>query len=1366
MPRPQFRSSPPPRVPRPARAGGPGQRDASNAGSRSVVSDPPQRRRSAPPPLAHDAAASVGARKPKGSRGAPRQRQRPSGTTARDPPRAGTLPFLTVAIGASAGGLQAFTSFLAALPPDTGMAFLLIQHLDPSHKSLLVSLLAGHTAMRIVEAAEGMPLTPDAVFVIPPDATLTVRDGRLVVSSPAPARVSRRPIDRCFASLAEDQGQHAVAIVLAGAGSDGSLGLAAIKQHGGSTLAQAGEDGRALAGMPNSAVATGLVDYLLPVGAMPAKLLEHQASLRAASYGPDDAGPNAADPERFAELCALLCNRTGHNFSQYKRPTLLRRIHRRMQAAQVAAMPEFLDLLRHEPQQIDQLFHELLIRVTQFMRDPVAFHVVQETVLATLLAGKGAADAVRIWVPGCATGEEAYSLAILLRELIGRQEVSPKVQIFGTDIDEAAIAIARVGCYPSQALARLTPDQRGKWFVEDGKSQRVERTIRDMCVFSVHSVTRDPPFSKLDMISCRNLLIYLGAELQIRVLRSFHYALNPGGFLVLGPSESVTQGAGLFTTLDSRHRIFVRRAPAGAASGMVPDGASSARYASSAAVTRQAAAVEDAIDRSARRALEQFSPAYVVIDRASDIIRFSGGTIGRFLEPSPGVASLNLFGIVRKALRPAVRSAVRKAIAGRETVVAERLVLPLDTGSHSVTLIVKPFIDGRTDRDLYLVAFHDAGPAAPRLRGAARTSPGLAEDAGPGEPELAAELSATRSQLLTIIAELETTNEDLKSSNEEFQATNEELQATNEELETAKEEMQSVNEELQTINAELAAKNDLLARLNDDIQNLMDSTQIATLFLDSTLHVTRFTPRMTELFRLRGIDLGRPITEIASLLTYATMPADVISVLNGVEIVEREMQPILGGATFLMQMRPYRKLDKTVEGVVITFVDVSGPKRLQETLRILNRTLEHRVAERTAELAATGRALTEQTEERHRTEEMLRQSQKLEAVGKLTGGIAHDFNNLLGVIIGNAEVLLDTLKDRPAEADQTREILNSALGGAELTRRLLAFARQQPLQPRRIDLNLLLQGQVGMLRRILGETIQVTASPAPDLWMISADPSQIGDALLNLALNARDAMPQGGSLTIATANAHLDAADAAGNREAPAADHVVLAVTDTGTGMPPEVVAQATEPFFSTKPPGSGSGLGLSMIYGFARQSGGQLLIDSEVGIGTTVRLYLPRAEATGVDDRPVAAGATVPHPGGNEAILVVDDNTTLRDVARRHLTALGYSVGVADSGPAAMALLRSGARFDLLFTDVVMPQGMTGYALAEAARRLQPDLRVLFTTGYAGELGNTDQGARLMLRKPYRRQELAETVRAALDALGETLAHEVAEVEARELQV
>jgi two-component system CheB/CheR fusion protein len=423
----------------------------------------------------------------------------------------------------------------------------------------------------------------------------------------------------------------------------------------------------------------------------------------------------------------------------------------------------------------------------------------------------------------------------------------------------------------------------------------------------------------------------------------------------------------------------------------------------------------------------------------------------------------------------------------------------------------------------------------------------------------------------------------------------------------------------------------------------------------------------------------------------------------------------------------------------------------EEALRTLNVSLERRVVERTTDLQAVNHALTQQIEVRQRAEEMLRQSQKTEAVGKLTGGIAHDFNNLLGVIIGNVELLLDAVQEQPVLAELARDILDSALSGSELTYRLLAFARKQPLVPQVVDLNALLPGQVAMLRRALGQEISVATTLAADLWRTLADPTQIGEALLNLALNARDAMPHGGRLKIETANAHLDQGNAAETTESGVGDYVVLAVTDSGTGMPPEVIERVTEPFFTTKPPGAGSGLGLSMAYGFARQSGGDLRIESEVGVGTTIRLYLPRAPDGAAPAQVAAeAGAAPLDPGGNETILLADDNPTLRDVTRRHLIALGYHVSVAANGPAALGILRSGKMFDLLFTDMVMPEGMSGYDLADAALRLQPRLKLLFTTGYASDLSGEVDGQhdrQPVLRKPYRRHTLAEAVRSVLDA-------------------
>jgi two-component system CheB/CheR fusion protein len=1270
------------------------------------------------------------------------------------PPHApGILPHLTVAIGASAGGLQAFSEFLDHLPADTGMAFVLIQHLDPTHKSLLADLLAPHTAMPVVEVTDGMKLAPNRVFVIPPDATMTIDAGRLVIATPAPERLYRWPIDACFASLAQDQNHHAVCIVLSGAGSDGARSLAAVKQHGGFVLAQARDDGQAMPGMPHSAVATGLVDQLLPASAMPASLLEHLRSLSEAAPPSDAADQGALDSVLLAEICGLLRRRTGHDFSQYKTPTLMRRIRHRMQARGIATIPDLVRLLRREPQEIERLFQDVLVGVTQFCRDPAAFDAVQQTVLPKLLAGKGAAESIRIWVPGCSSGEEVYSLAIMLRELMDRQSIVPKPQIFGTDIDEAAIAVARAGRYRLPALVRLTPERLAKWFVGDGDIHTPVREIREMCVFSAHSLIKDPPFSKLDLISCRNVLIYLGADLQARVIRNFHYALNPYGWLFLGPSEGIGHGTGLFDQVDRRHRLFQRRELKAGLPGPLQRDVVPTRPTHPTPDENPAAGFEDPLDRTARRALERYAPAYVVIDRACDIIRFSGGVVGRYLEPSPGAANLGLFGILRRPLRRPVRAAVHRAITMRETVVHEGLVLGFEPHPRLVTLLAQPISDGRTGRDRYLVAFIDAGPA----RGRGVKVPEVTGVTADDDRELARELAVARSQLLATIADLETANEELRSFNEEYQSANEELQATNEEQETAKEETQSVNEELQTINSELMAKNEQLTKVNNDFQNLMDSTRIATAFLDRDLRVARFTPAITALFALREADLGRPITEIASRVKYGGLADDVAKVLDRAgqdetNVVEREVQLTEGDATFLMRVQPYRTLEHRVDGVVITFVDISVGKRLQEeverTLRALNTSLERRVVDGTTDLQTVNRALMQQTEWRQRAEEMLRHSQKMEAVGELTGGIAHDFNNLLGVIIGNVEFLLDAVQGQPELAELTHEVLDSALSGVELTHRLLAFARKLPLQPQVIDLNALVPGQAAMLGRTLGETIQVTTTLASGLWPTLADRTQIGEALLNLALNARDAMPHGGRLAIETGNAHLDSQDVAENTEIGEGDYVVLTVTDTGTGMPQEVIERAMEPFFTTKPPGIGSGLGLSMTYGFARQSGGDLRIESEVGIGTTVRLYLPRAPSDLASGKP-APDAELPDPGGTETILLVDDNPTLRAVTQRHLAVLGYHVSTSSSGPAALDMLQSGETFDLLFTDVVMAGGLSGYDLAEAARHLQPRLKLLFTTGYARDLSMDGDGVhdrRRMLRKPYRRRDLAKTVRAVLD--------------------
>jgi two-component system, chemotaxis family, CheB/CheR fusion protein len=832
---------------------------------------------------------------------------------------ASSPPGLVVGLGASAGGLDAFRTFLTHMPGQSGMAFVLVQHLDPHHKSLLVELLGKQTAMPVVQIEDGMAVAADHVFVIPPNAMLTIKDGILRLTTPAPARDQRRPIDVFFSSLAEDQAENAVCVILSGTGSDGSLGLKAVKEHGGFTLAQAGFNETALLGMPSSAAATGLVDEVLPVERMPARLLAHGQHLHEIGNRKAPDGTRLDALEHLTKICALLQARLGHDFSEYKEKTLVRRIQRRMQVLQIDNVLDYIERLRQEPEQLDLLFRDLLIGVTHFFRDPDAFAVLEREVMPKLVASKQNAGEIRIWVAGCATGEEAYSIAILLKEAMLKAEVAPKVQIFATDLDEHAVAIARHGRY-RKPLAEVSPDRLERWFVKEGEDYCVIRDVREMCVFSVHNLTKDPPFAKLDLLSCRNLLIYFDAPLQNRLMRTFHYALRPDGYLVLGASEGVSRQGGLFTVLDKKYRLFQR----GDVAASLPNGAANAMPAH-----RLSAAVQpvrptgDSIELRARQALEKHSPAYLVINRQHEVLRFSGRT-GHYVEHSPGVASLNLFNILRRDLLSTVRSAVQKAFATRQPVTHDDLVVAVNGHSNLVNLIVEP-ISEEPDTELYVVAFQDRGLVA--------NEGGVTEKSGTGDDRVRAlenELRATRLQLHSTIDDAETANEELKSSIEEYQSVNEEFQSANEELESAKEELQSMNEELHTINGELSGKNEALADTNSDLKNLLDSTQIATLFLDKSLRIKNFTPAFAELFHVRVSDRGRPITEIVSRVNYADLARDVKKVLRSLSMVEHEVAVTPDDATFVMRIRPYRTVSDVIAGVVITFVDISERKRHEE----------------------------------------------------------------------------------------------------------------------------------------------------------------------------------------------------------------------------------------------------------------------------------------------------------------------------------------------------------------------------------------------------------------------------------------------------
>lgn len=830
---------------------------------------------------------------------------------------------LIVGIGASAGGLAAFKAFFSEMPAGTGMTFVLVQHLDPDHQSMLVELLAPYTRMPVAEAQDGLKMAVNHVYVIPPNATLTFEDGFLRVSKPAPARAYRRPIDSLFVSLAQNHDECAVGIVLSGVGSDGSLGLGTIKEHGGLTLAQAEFDSSPMRGMPHSAVATGLVDIVAPVETMPKRLIEYQRHLTGVADQKDSVGTRQDASQYLAAITSALRQRINHDFSGYKEKTLVRRVQRRMQVLQIESFPAYVEFIRREREEGEALFRELLIGVTEFFRDPEAFEALRANVLPALVAKK-TSEPLRIWVSGCATGEEVYSIAILLKEVMGQHSDHPGAIIFGTDLDANAVAFARAGRY--RKLNGLSPERVDRWFAKDGDDYCPIPAIRDMCVFSVHNLVKDPPFSKLDLVSCRNVLIYLGTEFQNRVIQVFHYALNSGGYLFLGPSESAGRDGKLFSVLDKKYRILQRR------DGRQP--MSPVFYAGAGKVEGENPAParpvpnEDLVARGASRLMEKYAPAYVVIDRNHDIVRFSGGEFSSYLEPSAGAASLNLFNILRRDLRSDVRTSLQEALTAQTPVVNNNLSIRVGSERRAVVLMVEPLSGSGAEPGLCVVAFRE------RNRPAELADTQGGEAAPPESSEaLQRELRTLRAQLQTARDEMETYIEENKSATEEYQSVNEELQSSNEELETAKEEMQSVNEELQTINSELNSKHETLQQTNSDLQNLFDSTQIATIFLDDELCVRNFTPATTDLFPLRQSDRGRRITDFVSNLKYDELRQDVQDVQRKLSVIEREVTLKDGAETYILRMRPYRSVKNVINGVVITFSNITARKKSEVTLR-------------------------------------------------------------------------------------------------------------------------------------------------------------------------------------------------------------------------------------------------------------------------------------------------------------------------------------------------------------------------------------------------------------------------------------------------
>jgi two-component system, chemotaxis family, CheB/CheR fusion protein len=828
-----------------------------------------------------------------------------------------------VGLGASAGGLDALEQFLAHVPKASGLAYIVVQHLDPTQKAMLAELLQRATAMPVREATASMPVEPDVVYVIPPNSELTVVGGRLHLAEPAQPRGLRLPIDVLFCSLARDQGERAIGVVLSGMGADGTIGLQAIKSQGGLTLAQEPASAQ-FDSMPKNSIAAGACDIVAPAAELPRRIVQVTAGRPATAPNPVSA--DAGSEESLPAILRLLRERSKHDLTLYKPTTVKRRAERRMGVHGLDSLARYEHFVRENPQELDLLFKEMLIGVTSLFRDPAVWQELKNTVLPALLGRRPPGAGLRAWVVGCSTGEEAYTLAITFREVADTQPNPDAwtLQIFATDLSADAIAIARSGHFSAKIADDMTPERLTRFFDAEGSGFVIRKEIREMVLFAQHDVILDPPFTRLDILSCRNLMIYFNAALQQRLLPLFHYALRPGGVLLLGESETVGRFLSLFAPLGPNSRLYLRNDSARIA-GYVnfPVNRSLPRATTQELTVSQPLTPHANLQSLADQVLLQdFSPPAVLVNEQGDILYISGRT-GKYLEPAAGKANWNIHVMVRPTMRPQLAAALRQALKEERLIELHGLRLE-DDASLAVDVTVRALHLPQALQGTVMIVFCDvAPPAAEGKRRQRRGSVG---------PAIEAELARSREEIRALRQEMHASQEELQSANEELQSTNEELQSANEELTTSKEESQSMNEELQTINAELHSKLDDLALAQSDMQNLLNSTDIATLFLDNALNVRRFTERITRIIHLREGDIGRPLSDLASTLIYPQLPVDAKDTLRTLAASEKQIGTT-DGHWFNVRIMPYRTVANVIQGVVITFVDISAAKELESHLR-------------------------------------------------------------------------------------------------------------------------------------------------------------------------------------------------------------------------------------------------------------------------------------------------------------------------------------------------------------------------------------------------------------------------------------------------
>lgn len=1453
----------------------------------------------------------------------------------------GDNKLILVGIGASAGGLEALRKLLPGLPVDADLVYVIVQHLDPKHRSMLTKLLAPQTELSVQEVTDGQALEPRNIYITPSGYDVVIKGEQLYLRQSNNALGPKPSVDMFFTSMAEELGERAVGLIMSGTGSDGAHGMRAIKGGGGITMVQDPTTAK-YNGMPQAALDTGNVDLVLAPENIGPELV---ALLRSPLMAPQKR-PVVTEPDAMERLLSLIRGQNGADFTGYKSNTIDRRVARRIALHKLSDVREYLAFTEKHPEELDSLAKDILISVTSFFRDDDAFQALAR-IIPVLLEGKQPGDNIRVWVPGCATGEEAYSISLLFAKELGENFESYNLNIFGTDIDAEAIVQARRGLYPEASLVNIPPALVERYFRRHDNFYQVSKSLREHIVFAKQDVIHNPPFSRLDLVSCRNLLIYLNSELQQKLIPLFHYALNPNGFLFLGKSESVGPFNNLFEPVDKRWRIFRRK------EGMRPAYAAMPGH-------RQLIGTQVAGKGPGKRAFsvqqiahqavnEMMGVSAVVIDDRQELIHVIGDA-GRFMHLPQGDAGLNIMDLAVDQIRPSLRAAIHKA--NREQVKVSSRKIRWDQNSETTSYLdmhVQPVNVEGAPNGLTLIVFEVSEPTP-----ATKVDPQEPPDSRDQRiAELEQELAASREHLQTTTEELETANEELQSLNEELQSANEELQSSNEELETSNEELQATNEELTTVNEEMSVKSAELSQANADLENILTRMGIPLIVVDEALRVRRFTPAAANLFHLIKGQRGQAITTVGTNLNVHGL-GDILE-----EVIEDGVTSKLlveGGSRYYeMRAYPYVEEDGTHSGVIITFYDQTDNHRREQAFKALadnapdivarfDRQLRHiyvnhsvtkvtgkspeyflgksnrdlgmpddlcelwdttikGVFEKGEEMIArfsypspsgnmeietrmvpefdpegnvatvlavgrditrllTAEALADQTvkrlqellnsitdgffsldrefkvtffnkaagkllhcdpkdvlgiplfdafpvargsifeekyhqalergeelsfetyfehvpydewynvrvypsedgitvffrvvtqekfakEERERLESELRQAHKMEAVGTLAGGIAHEFNNLLAVVRGHAEMLLDDVDPESELHEPIASILKASDRGAELIANILTFSHKTATHFKPMDFNKEVKQVVDILERTIPKMIDVELDLIPERMVVSGVGSQIQQVLLNLASNAKDAMPQGGHLRIATQAVTFDKDDADKHALLQPGDYACLTVEDDGEGMEPEMAERVFDPFFTTKGVGSGTGLGLAIVYGIVKDHHGHVHCESKPGEGTRIWACFPLS-----DEEPANSPEPIEHGeqsfGGTETILIVDDEPDLRDIASRTLQREGYEAHSVASGEEAVDFYKSnGDSVDLVVMDLGMP-GMGGQRALAEIKAIDPKAKILIASGYSTK-DNEDQslsnGASGYVTKPISKNDFLKAIRGALDS-------------------